>query len=63
MARKHVKTENESTAIAEIDAPGLTAAADAATQLAVIDHERAERVRALATTLHYTGPIHPDALE
>ncbi|MDD5000567.1 MAG: hypothetical protein PHO55_06240 [Thiomonas arsenitoxydans] len=63
MARKPAKTENESTAIAEIDAPGLTAAADAATQLAVIDHERAEKVRALATTLHYTGPIHPDALE
>jgi len=63
MARKPAKTENESTAIAEIDAPGLTAAADAATQLAVIDHERTEKVRALATTLHYTGPIHPDALE
>lgn len=63
MARKPAKTENESTAIAEIDAPGLTAAAAAANQLAVIDHERAEKVRALATTLHYTGPIHPDALE
>lgn len=63
MARKPAKTENESTAIAEIDAPGLTAAAEAATQLAVIDHERTEKVRALATTLHYTGPIHPDALE
>ena len=63
MARKPAKTENESTSISENDAPGLTAAADAATQLAVIDHERAEKVRALATTLHYTGPIHPDALE
>ncbi len=63
MARKPAKTENESTAIAETDAPGLIAAAEAATQLAVIDHERTEKVRALATTLHYTGPIHPDALE
>lgn len=63
MARKPAKTENESTAVAETEATGLTAAAAAATQLAIIDHERAEKVRALATTLHYTGPIHPDALE
>lgn len=63
MARKPAKTENESTSISENDAPGLIAAAEAATQLAVIDHERTEKVRALATTLHYTGPIHPDALE
>jgi hypothetical protein len=63
MARKPARTENESTAIAVAEAPGLTAAAAAATQLAIIDHERAETVRALATTLHYTGPIHPDALE
>lgn len=63
MARKPAKTENESTAVAEADAPGLTTAAAAATQLAVIDHERDNKVRALATTLHYTGSTHPDALE
>lgn len=63
MARRPANTENESTAVAETEATGLTAAAAAATQLAIIDHERTEKVRALATTLHYTGPIHPDALE
>lgn len=63
MARNPAKTDNQSTAVAEAEATGLTAAAAAATQLAIIDHERTEKVRALATTLHYTGPIHPDALE
>lgn len=63
MARNPAKTDNQSTAVAEAEATGLTAAAAAATQLAIIDHERTEKVMALATTLHYTGPIHPDALE
>ena len=63
MARKTTTTDNPSSTIAEAGLPGLPAAEAAANQLAVIDHQRAEKVRELATSMHYSGPIHPDALE
>ena len=36
---------------------------ESANQLAIINQERSEKIRELASTLHYSGSLHPDALE
>jgi len=63
MARKQTATENTTVVVTGADVPGLPAMVEAANQLAVIEHERHETIRVLASKLHYTGPLHPDALE
>ena len=63
MARKQTTTENTAVVVTGADVPGLPAMVDAANQLAVIESQRDAKVKALATTMHYTGPTHPDALE
>lgn len=63
MARKQTTTEDTAVVVTGADVPGLPAMVDAANQLAVIESQRTAKVKALATTLHYTGPTHPDALE
>lgn len=63
MARKATNTENMSSAVAEHDLPGLPAAASAATQLAVIQHQQEAAAQALAVEIGYEGSLSIGALE
>ena len=63
MARTSTNTKAIVEIVNDADLPGLPAAIAAANQLAVIEEQRTSKVKALAATLHYTGPTHPDALE
>lgn len=63
MARKPTKTDNPSSEVAEGELPGLPAAAAAANQLAVIQHQQEAAAQALATEIGYEGALTIGALE
>lgn len=63
MARKNTSTENPSSTVTEAELPGLPAAAAAANQIAVIQHQQEAAAQALAAEIGYEGSLTIGALE